>query len=148
MQYRTTVTCCECLDRMKKFNDRGKNGPKGYCLLYVTRKGSKIKCSRCHSKKRLEEFGYSKNNKLFANCIQCREKRREYSQKYKKQVDKPSEIDNVFNLESYYLIFSQQDNKVIIETPMNNEVKNIGSKQPEQTSENKTFSKLYRIMHS
>ena len=41
MQYRTTVTCCECLDRMKKFNDRGKNGPKGYCLLYVTRKVQK-----------------------------------------------------------------------------------------------------------
>ena len=101
--------------------------------------GSKLKCSRCHSKKTVEEFGYSKNNKLFANCIQCREKRKEYSQKYKKQDDKPSEIDQVFNhtrqlllndelLENYFLIFSKQDNKVIIEIPMNNKVKDIGSR--------------------
>ena len=121
--------------------------------------GSKIKCSRCHSKKTVEEFGYSKNNKLFANCIQCREKRKEYNRKYKKPDDKPSEIVTVFNhprqvflndelLENYFLIFSKQDNKVIIEIPMNNEVKDIGSKQPEQTSENKSFSKLHRIVHS
>ena len=45
-------------------------------------------------------------------------------------------------------MFSKQDNKVIIEIPMNNEVKDIGSKQPEQTSENNSLSKLYRIMHS
>ena len=37
---------------------------------------------------------------------------------------------------------------MIIEIPMNNEVKNIGSKQPDQTSDNNSFSKLYRIMHS
>ena len=121
--------------------------------------GSKLKCSRCHSKKTVEEFGYSKNNKLFANCIQCGEKRKEYSQKYKKQDDKPSEIDHVFNhtrqlllndelLENYFLIFSKQDNKVIIEIHMNDEVKDINSKQPVQTSENNSFSKLYRIMHS
>ena len=120
--------------------------------------GSKLKCSRCHSKKTVEEFGYSKNNKLFANCIQCREKRKEYSQKYKKQDGKPSEIDHVFNharqlllndelLENYFLIFSKQDNKVIIEIPMNDEVKDTNSKQPVQTSENSSFSKLYRIMH-
>ena len=87
------------------------------------------------------------------------ERRREHSQKYKKQVDKPWEIDNVFShtrqlllndelLENYFLIFSKQDNKVIIEIPMNSEVKDIGSKQPEQTSENSSFSRLYRIMHS
>ena len=81
--------------------------------------GSKVKCTRCHSKKTAEEFGYSKNNKLFANCIQCREKRREYGQKYKKQDDKPSEIDNVFNhtqklllndelLENHFLISSSR----------------------------------------
>ena len=121
--------------------------------------GSKIKCSRCHSKKTVEEFGYSKNNKLFANCIQCREKRKEYNSKHKKIDDKPSEIDNVFNhtrqlllndglLENYFMIFSKQDNKVIIEIPMNTEVKDLKSKQPEQTSENNSFSKLYRIMHS
>ena len=109
--------------------------------------GSKIKCSRGHSKKTVEEFGYSKNNKLFANCIQCREKRKEYSRKYKKPDDKPSEIVIVFNhtrqlllndelLENYFLIFNKQDNKVIIEIPMKNEVKNIGSKQPEHTRAN------------
>ena len=91
--------------------------------------GSKVKCTVCHSKKTADEFGYSKNNKLFANCIQCREKRREYSQKYKMQDDKPSEIHNVLNharqlllndelLENYFLIFSQQDHKVIIERTM------------------------------
>ena len=64
-----------------------------------------------------------------------------------------SEIVTVFNhtrqlllndelLENYFLIFSKQDNKVIIEIPMNNEVKDIGSKQPEQTSETNSFSKL------
>ena len=25
MQYRTTVTCCECLDGMKKYNDKRKS---------------------------------------------------------------------------------------------------------------------------
>jgi len=25
MQYRYTVTCCECLDEMKKYNDKRKN---------------------------------------------------------------------------------------------------------------------------
>ena len=51
-------------------------------------------------------------------------------------------------LEHYFLIFSKQENKVIIEIPMNDEVKDINSKQPVQTSENNSFSKLYRIMHS
>ena len=46
------------------------------------------------------------------------------------------------------MIFSTQDNKVIVEIPMNNEVINIGSNQSDQTSENNSFSKLYRIMHS
>ena len=121
--------------------------------------GSKIKCSRCHRKQTVEEFGYSKNDKLFANCIQCREKRREYNRKYKKPDDKPSDIVNLFNhtrqlllndelLQNSFLIFSKQDNQVIIEIPMNNEVKDIGSKQPEQSSENNSFSKLYLIMHS
>ena len=119
--------------------------------------GSKIKCSRCHSKKTAEEFGYGKNNKLFSNCIQCREKRKEYSQKYKKQGDKPSEIDIVFNhtrqlllndglLENYFMIFSKQGNKVMIEIPMNTEVKDLNSKQPEQTSENISLSKLYHYI--
>ena len=31
---------------------------------------------------------------------------------------------------------------MIIEVPMNNEVKDIGSKQPEQTRENNSFYKL------
>ena len=114
-------------------------------FIYNT-EGSKIKCSRCHSKKTVEEFGYRKNNKLFASCIQCREKRKEYSRKYKKPNDKPSEIVAVFNhtrqlllndelLENYFVIFSKQDNKVILEIPMNDEVKDVNSKQPEQTSE-------------
>ena len=105
--------------------------------------GSKLKCSRCHSKKTVEEFGYNKNNKLFANCIQCREKRKEYTRKYKKPDDKLSEIVSVFShtrqlllndelLVNYFLIFSKQDNKIIVEIPMNNEVKDIGNKQPEK----------------
>ena len=127
-------------------------------FVYIM-EGSKIKCSRCHSKKTVEEFGYSKNNKLFANCIQCREKRKEYNRKYKKPDDKPSEIVTVFNhtrqlllndelLENYFMIFSKQDNKVISEIIMNDEVKDSNSKQPEQTSEDSSFAKLYRIMHS
>ena len=93
-----------------------------------------MKCSRCHSKKTVEESGYSKNSKLLANSIQCREKRKEYNSKYKKPDDKPSEIVTVFNhtrqlllnderLENYFLIFSKQNKKVIIEIPMNNEVR-------------------------
>ena len=102
--------------------------------------GSKIRCSRCHSKKTAEEFGYNKKDKSFANCIQCREKRKVYNRKYKKPDDKPPENVTVFNhtrqflindelRENYFLIFSKQDNKV----------KDIGSKQPEQTSENSSF---------
>ena len=56
--------------------------------------------------------------------------------------------DNFCLTMNFLRILSKQDNKVIIEIPMNNEVKDIGSKQPEQTSENNSFSKLYRIMHS
>ena len=85
--------------------------------------------------------------------------RKEYNRKYKKPDDKPSEIVTVFNhtrqfllsdklLENYFLIFSKQDNKIIIEIPMNDEVNDISSKQPAQTSDNNSFSKLYRIMHS
>ena len=87
--------------------------------------GSKIKCSRCHSKKTVEELGHSKNIKLFANCIQCREKRKEYNRKYKKPDDKPSAVVAVFShtrqlllndelLEKYFLLFNKQDGKVII----------------------------------
>ena len=46
------------------------------------------------------------------------------------------------------MILSKQGNKVMIEIPMNTEVKDLNSKQPEQTSENISFSKLYQIMHS
>ena len=54
-------------------------------------------------------------------------------------------------LENYFMIFSKQGNKVMIEIPMNTEVKDLNSKQPEQTSENISLSKtisLYQIMHS
>ena len=136
-----------------------KNGLKGQCALYVTWKVQKSNAQGVTVKKTVEEFGYSKNNKLFANFIQCREKRKEYNRKYKKPDDEPSEIVTVFNhtrqlllndelLENYFLIFSKQDNKVIIEIPMNDEVKDMSSKQPVQTSETNSFSKLYRIMHS
>ena len=47
-------------------------------------------------------------------------------------------------IENYFVIFSKQDNKVIVEIPMNDEVKDINSKQPEQTSEDNSFAKLYR----
>ena len=110
--------------------------------------GSKIKCSRCHSEKTVEEFGYSKNK--FTNCIQCREKRKEYNRKCKTPDDKPSEIVTVFYhtrqlllndefLVNYFLIFSKQDNKVKIEIPMNDEVKDISSKQPAQPAKRVRF---------
>ena len=46
------------------------------------------------------------------------------------------------------MIFNKQHNKVIIDIPMNDEAKDINSTQPEQTSEDSSFAKLYRIMHS
>ena len=127
--------------------------------VFYTMESSKVKCTRCHSKKTAEEFGYSKNNRLFGNYIQCREKGREYGQKYKKQDDKPSEIDNVFNhtgklllndelLENYFLIFSKQDDKVILEILMNHDVTDLNIKKSEQDSKINSFATLYRIMHS
>ena len=83
--------------------------------------------------------------------------RREYNHRYKKPDDKLSEIVTVLNhtrqlrlndgfLENHFMMFSQKDNKVIIEIPMNHEVKDLNSKQPEQTSETSLFAKLHRAM--
>ena len=110
--------------------------------MNITWKVQKSNAQGVTVKKTVEEFGYSKNNKLFANCIPCREKKKEYNCKYKKPEDEPSEIVIVFNhtrqlllhdelLKNYFLILSKQDNKVIVEIPMNKEVKDIGSKQPQ-----------------
>ena len=51
-------------------------------------------------------------------------------------------------LEECFMILRKQDDKVIIEVSMNREVKDASSRQPEQTRENNSFAKLYRIMHS
>ena len=42
------------------------------------------------------------------------------------------------------MIFCKQDDKVMFEIDMNNEIKDLNSKQPEQTTENSSFTKLYR----
>ena len=51
-------------------------------------------------------------------------------------------------LKNDFMIFNKQDNKVITEVPMNDELKDINSKQPEQTSGDNSFADLYRILHS
>ena len=51
-------------------------------------------------------------------------------------------------LEECFTILRKQDDKVIIEISMNCEVKDAGSRQPEQTSENNSLAKLYRNMRS
>ena len=90
--------------------------------------------------------------------MQCREERNEYINKCKVRYDKPSEIVTVFKharhlllndefLEKYSLICSISDNKVTVELLMNSEVRDISGKQPEQTSENKSFAKLHLIMY-
>ena len=77
----------------------------------------------------------------------------------KKQDDNQSEIVTVFIrtrqllpndgfLKNCFIIFNKQDNKVITEIPMNDELKDINSKQPEQTSGDNSLANLYRILHS
>ena len=45
-----------------------------------------VKCTRCHSKKPTEEFGFNRLGQPCHNCIKCRAKRKEY--KKTKVVDK------------------------------------------------------------
>ena len=86
-----------------------------------------IKCTRCHSKKPAEEFGFNRSGQPWHNCIKCRDKRKEY--KKTKIVDKKSEIQEVFDhvhqllmnvpfLENYFMIFGKHKDRVIIEIPL------------------------------
>ena len=51
-------------------------------------------------------------------------------------------------LESCFMIFSKQDNKLIIEIPMNNEVTDLNSKKSVRTSESNSFAERYRTIRS
>ena len=95
----------------------------------------KIKCTRCHSKKPAEEFGFNRLGQPWHNCIRCREKRNEY--KKTKIAKKKSEIQEVLDhvhqllmndlfLENYFMIFGKHKDRVIIEIPVDD--------KPEQTS--------------
>ena len=42
-----------------------------------------LRCTRCHSVKPDYEFGHNKKHEWYSNCIQCREKRREYKRNSK-----------------------------------------------------------------
>ena len=99
------------------------------------RKMETIKCTRCHSKKPAEEFGFNKLGQPWRNCIKCREKRKEY--KNTKIVDKKSEIQEVFDhvhqllmndlfLDNYFMIFGKHKDRVMIEIPVDD--------KPEQTN--------------
>ena len=79
-----------------------------------------IKCTRCHSKKPTEEFGFNRSGQPWHNCIKCREKRKEY--KKTKIEDKKSEIQEVFDhvhqlltndlfLENYFMLFESTKTK-------------------------------------
>ena len=98
------------------------------------RKMETIKCTRCHSKKPAEEFGFNRLGQPWRNCIKCREKRKDY--KKTKIVDKKPEVDEVVDhvwqllmndlfLENYFTIFGKQKDRVMIEIPVDD--------KPEQT---------------
>ena len=87
-----------------------------------------IKCTRCHSKKPAEEFGFNRSGQPWRNCIKCREKRKEY---------KKSEIQEVFDhvyqlltnglfLENYFMLIGKHKDRVMIEVPVDD--------KPEQTN--------------
>ena len=86
-----------------------------------------IKCARCHGKKPAEEFGFNRSGQPWRNCINCREKRKEY--KKTKIVDKKSEIQEVFDhvhqllmndlfLENYFMPIGMHKDRVMIEIPV------------------------------
>ena len=90
-----------------------------------------IKCTRCHSKKPAEEFGFNKLGQPWRNCIKRREKRKEY--KKTKIEDKKPEVDEVFDhvyqllmndlcLENYFMIFGKHKDRVI-EIPVDDKPK-------------------------
>ena len=83
----------------------------------------KIKCTKCHSKKRAEESGLNRLGRPWRNCIKCREKRKEY--KKTKIVDKKSEIQEVSDhvhqllmndlfLENYFMLIGKHKDRVMI----------------------------------
>ena len=99
------------------------------------RKMETIKCTRGHSKKPAEEFGFNRSGQPWRNCIKCREKRKEY--KKTKIVDKKSEIQEVFDhvyqlltndlfLENYFMLTGKHKDRVMIEIPVDD--------KPEQTN--------------
>ena len=87
-----------------------------------------VKCTRCHSKKPVEEFGYNKLGQPWHNCIKCREKRKEYKKTTTIDKKKP-EVQEVFDhvrrllsddpvLEKYYMLFGMHKDRVMIEIPV------------------------------
>ena len=94
-----------------------------------------IKCTRCHSKKPAEGFGFTRLGQPWGNCINCRAKRQHY--KKTEAVDKNLEVQEVFDhvnqlltnglfLENYFMLFGKHKDSVIIEIPVDD--------KPEQTS--------------
>ena len=86
-----------------------------------------IKCTRCHSKKPTEEFGFNRSGQSWR-----REKRKEY--KKTKIVGKKPEVDEVFDhvwqllmndlfLENYFMIFGEHKDRVMIEIPVDDKPK-------------------------
>ena len=86
----------------------------------------KIKCTRCHSWKAVEDFGYKNSGKVYHNCFKCGEKRREYTQE--KLVEKNEQtivfehvrklLINDEKLEKYFIMFGLRKNRIMIEIPM------------------------------
>ena len=73
-----------------------------------------LKCTRCHSIKSEYEFGYSKKNEWYNNCIQCREKRREYkriAKERKEEVKNTSEQQALRQLLEYLCNKISEDEK-------------------------------------
>ena len=100
-----------------------------------------INCTRCHSKKPAEEFGFDWGNLGAIAVYKCWEKRKEYKQT--KIVDKKSEIQEVFDhvhqllmndlfLEKYFMLIGKHKDKVMI--------KILVDDKPEQTNELSLYS--------
>ena len=83
----------------------------------------KIKCTRCHSWKAAEDFGYKNSGKIYRNCFKCREKRREYKQDKPLQKNEQTIVFehvrhllmNDEKLKKYFILFGLHKDRIMIE---------------------------------
>ena len=71
-------------------------GVKGSIPYWLVTDSVESNCTKCNITKKVEEFGYTKDNSLYQNCTECRTKRKE--QKAKQQKPSPAHEKTVIDL--------------------------------------------------